>query len=124
MKKLLPFLPLLFILAACTPATATAQFVQLPEAETLGITALVVAIVGWIFTLAGSYIPWANEFLSKYKDEIAVTLAATVVGVVENALPSAYPELSLRIVQLVIAAIASFGLFKFLGKKGVKSFKA
>ena len=121
MNKILSLLLFALIVVGCAPLVQS--FVPLPEAERLGITALVVALLGWVFTLIGSYIPWANDFLSKYKDEIAVSLSAAVVGFIENALPSAYPEISLLVVQLVIAAIASFGLFKFLGKRGVKSFR-
>ncbi len=122
MKKLLPLLLLAFILTACAPATA--QFVQLPDATRLGVTAIVVALVGLAFNYIGGLLPWSKPFLSKYKEEISVTLAAAVVGFIENALPSAYPDISILVVQLILAALAAVGLFKVLAKAGVRGFKA
>ena len=122
MKKLLPLFLIAFVLTACAPATA--QFVQLPDAERLGITTLIVAVVGLIFGKIAQYIPWTQPFLTKYKEEISVSLAAAVVGFIENALPSAYPEISILVVQLLLAALAAVGLFRVFAKVGVYKFKA
>jgi hypothetical protein len=100
------------------------NFVPLPDASRLAITALVVAVVGLAFAKIGELIPWAVPFLSKYKEEISLALAAALIGVIENALPSAYPEISLLVVELVLAVLAAIGLFKVLGKAGVKGFRA
>lgn len=113
-----------FLLSACAPANGFAQgFVQLPDATRLGITAVVVALVGFLFAWIGGYLPWTVPFLSKYKEEISLALAAALIGVIENALPSAYPDVSILFVQLVLAALAAFGLFRILGKAGVKAFR-
>lgn len=122
MKKVFWITLSVLVLSACAPIAQS--FVPLPEAERLGITALVVAAVGWAFTLIGSYLPFTVPFLVKYKDEVSVSLSALLVGFIENALPAAYPDLSILVVQLVLAAVAAYGLFKFLGKRGVKSFRA
>ena len=98
-------------------------FVQLPDAQRLAITALVVAVLGYVFAKVGELFPWSTPFIEKYKMEISLALAAAVVGFVENALPSAYPEISLLVVQLILAALAAFGLFKVFAKAGVQGFK-
>ena len=122
MKKLFVYLVGAFLLAGCAPATA--QFVQLPDATRLAMTGVVVALVGLLFAKLGEYVPWSVPFLEKYKEEISLTLAAVVVGYVENALPSAYPEISILVIQLVLAVLASIGLFKVFGKAGVKGFRS
>lgn len=125
MKKIL--LAVVFVctlaLVGCASQPA-AQFVQLPEAERLAITTLVVAVLGLVFAKIGELFPWTVPFISKYKMEISLALAAVVVGFIENALPSAYPEISILFIQLVLAVLAAVGLFRILGKAGVKGFKA
>lgn len=123
MKKILLIVVFVFLLTACA-LQPVASFVQLPDTERLAITALVVAIVGFVFTKIAERLPWAAPFFEKYKMEISMTLAGGVVGVIENALPSAYSEISILVVQLVLVVLASIGLFRILGKSGVKGFRA
>jgi len=124
MKKVFVLLVLLsFILAGCA-SPQMAQFVQLPDATRLGITAVVIAVVGLAFAWIGGQLPWTVPFLSKYKEEISLTLAAALIGLIENALPSAYPEISILVVELVLAVLAAVGLFKLLAKAGVRGFRA
>jgi hypothetical protein len=111
------------LLAGCA-SPQVAQFVQLPDATQLGITTIVIAVVGLAFVWIGGKFPWTVPFLTKYKEEISLTLAAGLIGVIENALPSAYPEISILVVELVLAVLAAVGLFKVLGKAGIKGFRA
>lgn len=124
MKK--HFLPLLLvttlILTGC--AQAAANFVPLPDTERLAVTALVVVALGFVFTKIVERLPWTAPFVDKYKEEISLAVAAAVVGFIENALPSAYPEISILVVQLVLAVLAGAGLFSVLGKSGVKGFRS
>lgn len=99
------------------------SFVQLPEASQLAITTLVVALVGLLFSFIGTKLPWTSPFLAKYQQEISLAAAAAVVGFVENALPSAYPEVSILVVQLLLAVLAAIGVFKVLSKAGVKGIR-
>lgn len=110
------------LLAGCA-SPQVAQFVQLPDATRLGITTVVIAVVGLAFAWIGGQLPWTVPFLTKYKEEISLMLAAALIGLVENALPSAYPEISILLVELVLAVLAAVGLFKILAKAGVKGFK-
>ena len=100
------------------------NFVPLPDASRLAITAIVISVVGLAFAKIGELLPWTIPFLSKYKEEISLSLAAALIGLIENALPSAYPDISLLVVELVLAVLAAIGLFKVLGKAGVKGFRA
>lgn len=123
MKKIFVFVLSMLVLTACA-SQPVAQFVQLPDTERLAITTLVVAVVGFVFAKIAERLPWTGPILEKYKVEISLALAGVVIGVIENALPSAYPEISILVVQLVLAVLASIGLFRLLGKAGVKSFQA
>jgi len=107
MKKVFVLLVLLsFILAGCA-SPQVAQFMQLPDATRLGITAVVIAVVGLAFAWIGGKLPWTVPFLSKYKEEISLT----------------YPEISILVVELVLAVLTAVGLFKILAKAGVKGFR-
>ena len=125
MKKFL--LPILFIcmflLTGCY-SPAVQGFVQLPDAERLAITTLVVAVLGLVFAKIGELFPWTSPFITKYKMEISLALAAAVVGWIEAALPSAYPVISILVVQLILAVFAAIGLFRLLTKAGVPGFRA
>lgn len=132
MKKVLPALfvrkialalfLMTLLLTACAPAAQ--GFVQLPDATRISITALVVAVLGLVFAKIGQLFPWSVPFLTKYKEEISLALAAATVGVIENVLPGAYPEPSILFVQLVLSVLAAIGLFKVFAKSGVKGFRS
>jgi hypothetical protein len=107
------------------PTSLVQSFVQLPDAIRLGITALVIAVVGLVFMKIGELFPWAIPFLTKYKEEISLVLAGALIGWIENALPGgAYENISLLVVQIVLAVLALIGLFRTLAKAGVKGFRA
>lgn len=116
MKRLLPIVLLVMLfLSACSQVSAS--FVPLPDAERTAFTALVVALVAWVFALIGNYVPWSVPFLEKYKMEISLALSGALIGWIENLLPSAYPEISVLVVQLILAIFAAYGLIKFLHQK-------
>jgi len=123
MKKLFVMLLSMLLLTACV-SQPVAGFVQLPDAEQIAITALVVGVLGLVFSYIATKFPWSTPFVEKYKMEISLAAAGALVGVIENALPSAYPEISILFVQLVLAVLAVVGLFKILGKAGVPGFRA
>ena len=100
------------------------SFVALPDATQAGISFVVVALVGLLFNYIGGLLPFTSPFLAKYKEEISLACSAFVVGWIQNILPAAYPEISVLVVQLILAALASAGLFKVLGKAGVRGFVA
>jgi len=121
-KIVLALFLMVLLLTACAPAAQ--GFVQLPDATRVAITALVVAVLGLLFAKIGSLFPWSVPFITKYKEEISLALAAASVGVIENALPSAYPEPSILFVNLVLSVLAAIGLFKVFAKSGVKGFRS
>src|SRR3989304_2573159 len=124
MKRVFVLLVLLsFILAGCA-SPQVAQFVQLPDATRLGITAVVIAVSGLAFAWVGGQLPWTVPFLAKYKGEISLTLAAALIGLIGNALPSPSPAISILVVELGLAVLAAVGLFKLLAKAGVRGFRA
>jgi hypothetical protein len=123
MKRILVFVLSALMLAACT-AQLSATFVPLPDTERVAITALVVAALGWVFAFIVAKLPWASPIVDKYKMEISLALAGVVIGVIENALPSAYPEISILFIQLVLAVLAAVGVFGMLHKAGAPGFRA
>ena len=111
-----------FVLSACSPAVA--QFVQLPDPERVAVQALVTLGVGLLFAWIATKFPWTAPFLDKYKMELSIALGGVVVSAIEAALPSAYPELSIRLVQFLLAVIAAIGVNAVMAKAGVKGFRA
>lgn len=124
MKKILSILFVLMILVGCSPMPqqAAGYFVSLPEPQRIAITTLFVAAVGWLFAYIGSFAPWSVPFLEKYKMEISLALSAAFIGWLENLLPSAYPEISILVVELVLALIAAYGVIQFLVKRAGAKF--
>lgn len=112
----------MFLLTACA-SQPVASFVQLPDLERVAILAPVTLLVGLAFAWIGTKFPWTSEFLSKYKIELSIALGGTVISAIESALPSAYPELSIRLVQFVLAVIAAIGVNAVLAKAGVRGFR-
>jgi hypothetical protein len=123
MKKLYILLLSMLVLTACTAQLAP-RFVPLPDTERVAITAVVVALLGYVFAFVVAKLPWTAPIIEKYRMEISLALAGVVVGLIENALPSAYPEISILFIQLVLAVLAAIGLFRTLGKAGTPGFRA
>ena len=86
-------------------------FVDIPVEQELAITALVIALVNLAVTALISYAPWL-AFLEEYKEEFAMAASAVAVAALENWLPSAYPEISILAVALVLAILAAVGFVK------------
>lgn len=110
-----------FALAACSPAPVEG-FVQLPDPVRYQITALVVAAVGFVVAKLVLMLPFLR-FLEEFRDPIALGLAVELIALLENALPSAYPEVSLLAVQLVLAVLAALRAGELLRRRGVRFFK-
>lgn len=122
MKKIMLIFSM-FLLTACA-SQPVAGFVQLPDPERVAILALVTLLVGLAFAWIGTKFPWTSPFLDKYKIELSLTLGGAVVAWIESTLPSAYPELSIRLVQFLLAVIAAIGVNALLAKAGVRGFRA
>src|SRR5215207_2495919 len=96
------------------------NFVELPSEVQLAVIGLAVVLVDLAVTFAISYVPWL-AFLEPYKQEWGLLLGAAAVTVIQNFLPTSYPEASVLAVQLVLAIIAIVvGAKKFLAKRGAE----
>lgn len=102
-------------------------FVELPQPLQVAITSLAVFVVGWLFAQIGAALPWFVKLFGQYQDEIALALAAAVIGVIQNALaliPPAWEGVGNIVLMLIVAVLGALGLFRLLGKAGVKGFHA
>ncbi len=117
-----------FVLAACAPAQSVAQrVVELPEKIQLLITAACVFVVGWVFAQIGARLPWFVQLFGKYADEIAFALSGTLITLIQgwlNMIPPGWEDVGNIALTLLVAVLAALQVFRFLGKVGVKSFRA
>jgi hypothetical protein len=98
------------------------SFVELPDSVKVQITGLVVLVFSWAFAWLIAKLPFL-AFLEEYKEPLALAIAAELIVALQNALPSAYPEISLLAVQLILAVLAAWRLFKILGARGYRFFR-
>ena len=101
-------------------------FVELPGVLQNTILMLFVFVVGWVFAQIGARTPWFTKLFGQYADEIAVALSGAVIGAIQNALNMIPPEwegVGNAGMALLVAVLAAIGLFRTLGKAGVKRFR-
>lgn len=101
-------------------------FVELPGQLQAAILSLCVFVVGWIFAQIGARLPWFSKMFGQYADEIAIALAGAFTGVIQdllNLIPPAWEGVGNMALMLLVAILAAVGLFRSLGKAGVKSFR-
>lgn len=102
-------------------------FVQLPDPLQAAIFALVTFVVGFVLTQISSKVPWLGSFFGQYKVEISMAISGALVTLAQNllnAIPAQYDDIVSLFLQLLIAVLASLGLFNFLAKRNVKGFRA
>lgn len=100
-------------------------FVDLPPSVELSVTAVVTAAFYLLVRFVVAQLPWLGGFFEKYAAEWALALSVAFIGWLENFLPSAYPDISVLAVQLVLAILAAVGVgIKLLAGRNVKGFKA
>jgi hypothetical protein len=66
------------------------------------------------------------KLFGQYADEIAMALSGALIGVIQNVLNLIPPEwegVGNAAMALIVAVLAAIGLFRSLGKAGVKSFR-
>lgn len=99
-------------------------FVQLPDETRLTVLSVVVSLVSWVLVWLAAKIPVLTLVVERYGLELARVIAAAVLELVENALPSAYPDPSVLAVQLLLAILAVYGVgAKVFRDRGVKGFR-
>jgi hypothetical protein len=102
-------------------------FVQLPNPLQSAIFALVTFVFGFVVTQITNTVPWLGSFFGQYKVEISMAISGALVALAQNllnAIPSQYDNVVSIALQLLIAVLASLGLFNFLAKRNVKGFRA
>lgn len=107
------------LLAACAPVAQ--KFVELPDGTRATLTALVVAVVGFAIAKAVTYVPFL-AFLLPFREPLGYALSAALIEALQNVLPTAYPEISILAVQLILAIIAALKLFEVLKLRGARFF--
>ena len=97
-------------------------FVALPEDVKIGIIAVVLWLVSFVFAKLIALVPFL-KFLDEFREPLALAIAASLIGALENALPSGFDSIAILALQLVLAVLAIFGVGTVLREKGVKGFK-
>ena len=97
-------------------------FVALPEDVKAGILAVVLFAVSFVFAKLIALVPFL-KFLEDFRAPLALAIGASLIGWLENALPSGYDAVAILALQLVLAVLAMFGVGEVLKAKGVKGFK-
>lgn len=97
-------------------------FVALPDSTKVAITALVVAAVGFAIAKLIALAPFL-KFLEDFRQPLGLALSAALIEALQNVLPSAYPEVSILAVELILAIIAALKVFDILKTRGVRFFK-
>jgi len=126
MKKIILFIVFAFALVACSPA-AVQTVVTLPDPLRLGIEALAVFVVGWVFVQIGTRWSWFVKMFGQYADEVAFVISGAVLATIQNYLnliPVQWETPANLFLAFVVAVLAALQVFKLLGKAGAKTFRA
>lgn len=95
---------------------------ELPDGIKGQITALVVAVVSFAIVKLVTLWPFL-AFLKEFSAPLALALSAALIEALQNVLPSAYPDVSILAVQLLLAVLAALKLFDILKTRGVRPFR-
>ena len=109
------------LLAACAPVAGFQGFVQLPDGVRVGITAVIVWLVSWVFAQLILLVPFL-KFLEEFKEPLALAIAAALIGWIENIVPDAYGGVAVLAIQLLLAILALFGVGQVFKKRGARFF--
>ena len=129
MKKIFLSLSVLlsvFLLSACAAQGFAQGIVELPSPIQIAILAGVTFVVGFIFTKIAEALPWLAAFLGQYVDEVSVAVAGALVLWIQNLLSAIPPEwegVANSALALIVAILASLGLFKAARKARVPGFR-
>jgi hypothetical protein len=93
-----------------------AYFVALPDETKAVLAALVLGLVNTAVQLAIAYVPWLS-FLEKYKEDWAGAVTVALITWLQNVLPSAYPDVAVLAVNLVLSILVAVGVIKKLTVK-------
>jgi len=97
-------------------------FVALPDDVKVGIVAVVVWLVSWVFAQLIALVPFL-KFLEEFKEPLALAISAALIGALENAIPDAFGTIAVIGIQLVLALLALFGVGGVLKQRGYRLFK-
>ena len=97
-------------------------FVEFPVDVTLQVSALVAVAVGWLIARLIALVPWLS-FLDQWRDPISKAIALELIVLLQNALPSQYPEISILAVKLVLEILLVLATFSVLKKQGYRLFQ-
>ena len=93
-------------------------FVELPTGVQVQIGILATALLNIALSVVITYVPWLGDFLGRYKDEWAAAITLWMVTLIQNALPEAYPDVSVLGVQFLVALALAMLAKYALRKKG------
>lgn len=97
-------------------------FVALPEDVKIGIAAVVLWLVSFVFAKLIALVPFL-KFLEEFREPLALAIAAAAIGWLENALPTGMDNVAILAVQLVLAVLAALGVSAVFKKRGYGFFK-
>ena len=92
-------------------------FVALPDPVKAGVVAVVVWVVSFLFANLVALVPFL-AFLAQYIPQIAIVVAGLVVSQIEKLLPTGYPEISIKAVELVLMILGVLGVGLKLAAQG------
>jgi len=97
------------------------SFVALPDPVKVGITAVVLWGVSFFFAKLIALVPFL-KFLEEFREPLALAIAASFIGWLENALPTGLDNVAVLAIQLLLAVLAAFGVGNALKARGVRGF--
>ena len=98
------------------------MFIALPEDVKAGILAVVLVVVSFVFAKLIALVPFLS-FLEQFREPLALAIGASLIGWLENALPTGFDQPVILAIQLVLAVLAMLGIGTVLKENGVKGFK-
>ena len=98
------------------------MFIALPEDVKAGIMAVVLAVVSFVFAKLIALVPFL-KFLDEFRAPLALAIGASLIGWLENVLPTGFDQPVILALQFILAVLALFGVGTVLKAKGVKGFK-
>lgn len=96
-------------------------FVALPDPVKIALTGVIVWLVSWLFAQLIAMVPWL-KFLEEFKEPLALSIAAALIGLIEGAVPDAYAGIAVAAIQLVLVILAFFGIGNGLKARGYRLF--